>query len=69
MTSADVDQLAGLGGFRFFGSRGTECMVSWNDQIAIAAFRGTELKSLSALHEIKTDLNAVPVPFDRGGMV
>jgi hypothetical protein len=62
-------KLAGFDDFRFLGATGTECMVSWNSQVAIAAFRGTELKSFSALHEIRTDLNAVPVPFERGGMV
>jgi triacylglycerol lipase len=62
-------RLAGFDGFRFFESTGTECMVSWNEQVAVVAFRGTELKSLSALHEIRTDLNAAPVPFELGGKV
>ncbi len=62
-------RLAGFHGFRFFQGKGTECMVSWNDSAVITAFRGTELKSRSALHEIKTDLNTVPVDFDDGGKV
>lgn len=61
--------LAGFSGFRFFGAKGTECMVSWNDQVTLVSFRGTELKSRSALHEIRTDINATPVPFEHGGMV
>ncbi len=62
-------RLAGFEGFRFFEGKGTECMVSWNDSAVIAAFRGTELKSRSALHEIKTDLNTLPVEFEDGGKV
>lgn len=62
-------KLAGFNHFRFFQGVGTECMVSWNDQSAIVSFRGTELKSLSALHEIRTDLNAVPVSFPEAGKV
>lgn len=62
-------RLAGLDGFRFFRGKGTECMVGWNDTVTIAAFRGTELKSLSALHEIRTDMNTIPVPFEGGGKV
>lgn len=62
-------KLAGFDGFRFFGATGTECMVSWNNHAVITAFRGTELKSVSALHEIRTDLNAIPVPFKQGGKV
>ncbi|MDA3799381.1 MAG: lipase family protein [Kiritimatiellae bacterium] len=62
-------QLAGFDGFRFFGATGTECMVSWNNNVVIVAFRGTEMKSLSALHETATNLNAFPVPFEGGGMV
>lgn len=62
-------KLAGFDGFRFFQGVGTECMVSWNDQSAILSFRGTELKSLSAFHEILTDLNAAPVSFAEAGKV
>jgi triacylglycerol lipase len=62
-------RLAGLDHFHFFEATGTECMLCWNREVAIVAFRGTELKSMSSLHEIRTDLNATPVPFDGGGMV
>ena len=62
-------ELAGFPGFRFFHGKGTECMVLWNDDMALAAFRGTEMKSRSALHEIRTDLNTIPVPFPEGGKV
>ncbi len=62
-------KLAGFDGFHFFQGKGTECMVSWNRKVLIASFRGTELKSRSALHEIATDLNALPVPFEQGGKV
>ena len=62
-------RLVGFDGFQFFGGVGTECMVSWNRRAVIVAFRGTELKSSSSLHEIRTDLNAVPVAFDMGGKV
>lgn len=62
-------KLAGFDGFQFFQGVGTECMVCWNDQSTIVSFRGTELKSLSALHEIRTDLNVVPVSFPEGGKV
>jgi hypothetical protein len=44
-------------------------MVAWNKKMMIVAFRGTELKSDSALHEVLTDLNAASVPFERGGSV
>ena len=60
-------RLAGLDQFHFFEATGTECMLCWNREVAIVAFRGTELKSMSSLHEIRTDLNATPVPFDGGG--
>ena len=62
-------QLTGFEGFRFFQGKGTECMASWNRKVLIVSFRGTELKSRSAFHEIATDLNAVPVPFEGGGNV
>lgn len=62
-------RLAGYEGFRFFQGTGTECMVSWNRRTLIVSFRGTELKSRSAFHEIATDLNAFPVPFEGGGKV
>jgi len=62
-------KLAGFDHFKFFQGKGTECMVCWNNDSVIVSFRGTEMKSLSAFHEIRTDLNTVPVPFDRGGNV
>ena len=62
-------KLAGLDHFRFFQGPGTECMVSCNDETVIVSFRGTEMKSFSALHEIRTDLDTIPVPFDGGGKV
>ncbi len=62
-------KLAGFDGFKFLGATGTECMITWNSSVVIAAFRGTEMKSFSALHEIRTDLNTVPVSFEKGGMV
>lgn len=62
-------QLAGLDNFRFFQGKGTECMVAWNKKQVIVSFRGTELNSLSTLHEIGTDLNTIPVDFEKGGKV
>ena len=62
-------KLAGFDRFCFLSGKGTECMISWNDEVCVIAFRGTELKSRSALHEMKTDLNALPVPFELGGKV
>ncbi len=62
-------KLAGFDKFRFFQGTGTECMVAVNRKMIVVAFRGTELKSRSVLHEIRTDLNTVPVPFDMGGRV
>jgi len=64
-----VMKLAGFENFRFFQGKGTECMVCWNRKTVIVSFRGTEMKSLSAFHEIRTDLNTVPVPFEKGGNV
>jgi len=58
-----------MDGFRFFGGKGTECMVGWNDEVMVVSFRGTELKSRSAAHEIGTDMNTIPVPFEGGGKV
>jgi len=62
-------RLAGFEGFRFFQGKGTECMVGWNESAVIVSFRGTELKSTSALYEIGTDMNTIPVPFESGGKV
>jgi hypothetical protein len=62
-------KLAGFDNFRFFQGKGTECMVCWNHEAVILSFRGTEMKSLSALHELRTDLDTAPVPFESGGMV
>ncbi|MDA3957613.1 lipase family protein [Oceanispirochaeta sp.] len=62
-------RLAGFEGFRFFQGKGTEVMIAWSSRAAIVSFRGTELKSRSALHEILTNLNALPVAFEGGGMV
>ena len=62
-------KLAGFTDFRFFQGTGTECMVAASRKLIVVAFRGTELKSRSVLHEIRTDLNTIPVPFDMGGRV
>ena len=62
-------KLIGFDNFKFFHGIGTECMVVWSSQVVIVAFRGTELKSRSVLHEINTDLNTKPVPFELGGRV
>ncbi len=62
-------KLIGIDNFKFFHGVGTECMVIWTNQVVITAFRGTELKSSSVLHEINTDLNTKPVPFELGGRV
>jgi triacylglycerol lipase len=62
-------KLAGLDGFQFLGGTATECMIAWNDDLAIVAFRGTEMKSLSALREIRTDLNTILQTFPEGGRV
>ena len=62
-------KLAGLDGFQFLGGATTECMITWNDDLAIVAFRGTEMKSLSALREIRTDLNTLLLTFPEGGRV
>jgi len=62
-------RLVGFDGFRFFQGKGTECMVGWNAAVAVVSFRGTELKSRSALHEIGTDMDTRPVPFEGGGKV
>ncbi len=61
--------LVGFDHFHFFQGKGTECMVSWNKDSIIVAFRGTEMKSLSAFHELRTDLNTAPVDFDKGSKV
>lgn len=62
-------KLAGFDGFRFFQGVGTECMVSWNSRTVFVSFRGTELKSLSALHEILAELKTVPVSFGESGKI
>ncbi len=62
-------KLAGFDSFRFFQGTGTEAMVVKNSDVIIISFRGTELKSFSAMHEIRTDLNTIPVDFDLGGKV
>lgn len=62
-------KLAGLDHFRFFQGKGTECMVAWNKKHVIVTFRGTELNSLSTIHELGTDLNTTPVDFEMGGKV
>ncbi len=62
-------KLAGLDNFKFFQGTGTECMVTWNKESLIIAFRGTELNSLSTFHEIRTDLNTIPTEFELGGKV
>lgn len=62
-------KVAGYDNFRFFQGTGTECMTSWNSEVLIVSFRGTELKSLSTLHELRTDLNTFPTEFLHGGKV
>ncbi|WFB37727.1 lipase family protein [Kiritimatiellota bacterium B12222] len=62
-------KLAGFDAFRFLNGKGTECMISANTEVVVVAFRGTELKSRSAFHEVKTDLNTLPVSFEKGGKV
>ncbi len=61
--------LAGFEQFDFFQGTGTECMAAANQQLLIISFRGTELKSFSALHELRSDLNILPVNFSEGGRV
>jgi len=60
---------AGLNQFKFFNGTGTECMIAKNKKLVIVTFRGTELKSPSAIHELWTDLNAKPTDFKLGGKV
>lgn len=62
-------ELAGFSGFRFFQGKGTECMVAWDEETVITAFRGTEMRSVSFFYELITDLNAFPVEFEGGGNV
>jgi triacylglycerol lipase len=62
-------ELAGFPGFRFFQGRVADCSVAWNRRVCIVAFRGTELRSSSTLHELLTDANAVPTDFAPGGRV
>lgn len=62
-------KIAGFENFKFFHGKGTECMVTWNKKQLIITFRGTELQSMSTLHELKTDLDTKPVEFELGGMV
>ncbi len=62
-------KLAGFNHFQFFQGTGTECMVCWNDKTIILSFRGTEMKSLSIFHELRTDFDTIPIPFDMGGKV
>lgn len=62
-------KLAGFDSFKFFQGTGTECMVVQKKDFVIISFRGTELRSFSAIHEIRTDLNTIPVDFDMGGKV
>jgi len=62
-------RLAGLEGFRCLEGKGTECMIAWNDAVVIVSFRGTELKSMSAMHEIRMDIDTLPVAFGGGGKV
>jgi hypothetical protein len=61
--------LEGFPGFRFFQNNSVECMVAWNASSAVVVFRGTELRSVSAIREISTDLNAAPTPFNGDGQV
>ena len=62
-------KLAGFNSFKFFSGIGTECMVAMGNNAVIVTFRGTELKSLSGLYELWTDINTVPVSFEQGGKV
>ncbi len=62
-------RLAGFEQFEFFQGTGTECMAAANQELLIISFRGTELKSFSALHELRSDLNILPVNFNQGGRV
>ncbi len=62
-------KLAGYSGFRFFGGKTTECFVSWNESCIIISFRGTEIKSVTAVSEVLTDLNASMVDYPGGGRV
>ena len=62
-------RMLNMEGFKFFGGKTTECFVAWNGQYIILSFRGTEIKSFSAVNEILTDLNAVMVDYPGGGKV
>jgi pimeloyl-ACP methyl ester carboxylesterase len=55
--------------FKFFNGPGTECMVASSKNSVIISFRGTETSSLSFFHELASDLNTIPVPFQQGGTV
>ncbi len=62
-------KLAGFEHFHFFKGTGTECMAAWNECCLLISFRGTELKSLSMLYEMSTNLQAIPSSFSQGGKV
>ncbi|MBN2617513.1 MAG: lipase family protein [Spirochaetales bacterium] len=62
-------KLAGFDNFLFFSGESTEAMLVWNENFAIISFRGTELKTTSAIYDIITDIKTIPVPNPVGGMV
>ncbi len=60
---------AGLAGFQAFDAGGSQCFVAHNDAFAIAAFRGTEIKSADAVRDLCTDLDLELVESGFGGRV
>lgn len=64
----NVYMLRGFDGFRFFENPPSEAFVAWKGKTAIAAFRGTELKSRLTLQEITADASFTHAQF-LGGYV
>lgn len=64
----NVYMLRGFDGFRFFANPPSEAFVAWKGGTAIAAFRGTELKSRLTLREITADASVARARF-LGGYV
>jgi len=62
-------QLAGFNNFKFFHTATTDCMIAWNDQCIIVAFRGTELTTISIFRDFSTNLDTKPTDFLEGGKV
>lgn len=60
---------AGFTDVTFFQNGSSQGLITWNNDIIIISFRGTEMNSTKIVTDVITDVNTLPAKFELGGKV